>query len=171
MSCSPTGVVGLRVAQDAPEATVSGWIDGHDTHSVAAGFHGYLFGHEFRAFVVSNHVGERDGRIFVGGMAVPGESYGRDTRGVHHGTNAVLARGLENRASAFDIRAIHFRGIAQPEPVVGGHVKHHFAARHRLFERGGIAKIAGGGFGLQALDILQVAGGAYEQAEVGSLLG
>jgi hypothetical protein len=49
-------------------------------------------------------------------------------------------------------------------------VEHDLGAGHGLFQRRGVAEIAGRGFGFQAFDILQVAGWANKQAEIGSLL-
>ena len=56
----------------------SGGIHGYHAHAAAAGFERNLFGHEFRALVVADHIGQGNGRIFVGGTAVSGESDGGD---------------------------------------------------------------------------------------------
>jgi hypothetical protein len=46
-----------------------------------------------------------------------------------------------------------------------------FAAGHGFFQGGGIAEIAGDGFGFEAFQIFEITGGANEQAEAGALLG
>ena len=131
MSCSPTGVVGLT---DYP-------------HPAPAGLQRHLLGHELRALVMADHVCESHWRIFVGRMAVAGESDGGDAGCVYDAADSGFARGFENCAGAFDVRAVHFGGIADPEPVVGGDVKDGLAACHGFFQGCGVAEIAGGGFG------------------------
>ncbi len=104
-------------------------------------------------------------------MAVGGESHGSNARGVDDAAHAVLARGFQNCARAVDVGAIHFLRIAQPEPVVGGDVKYGVAPGHGFLQRRRVAKIAGCGFGFQAFEILEIASGADEQAQLRTLLG
>jgi hypothetical protein len=49
-------------------------------------------------------------------------------------------------------------------------MKYDFAARHGFFQRRGVSKIAHSSFGVQALQVLEVAGGTNQKAETGTLL-
>src|SRR5579863_405949 len=118
---------------------------------------------------MADHVGQRDGRIFVGGIPVTSESHRSDARGVNHAPDAVLARRFENSARALDVGTVHFVRIAHPEAVIGGDVKYGVAAGDGFVERGRSAEVAGGGFGVESFEIFQIAGRAYKQAELCAL--
>jgi hypothetical protein len=50
-------------------------------------------------------------------------------------------------------------------------VEDYVAACHCFFNRRGIAQVAGCGIGVQAFEVLQIAGCANQQAQIGSLFG
>src|SRR5208283_3847554 len=110
-------------------------IHGNNSHPAAACFQRHFFGHELRALVVPNHIRERNRGVFIRGMLVPGESHGGYARRVHHRTNSILAGRIKNGPRTLHIRAIHLIWIAQPQPVIGSHMKNRVAAGHRLLDR------------------------------------
>ena len=62
--------------------------------------------------------------------------------GVHHPLHTRRPRGFEHVARAFDIGTVQFGGIPRPEPVIGGDMVDHPAARHGAGERNRVAQIA-----------------------------
>ena len=113
---------------------------------------------------MTDHIGDGDGRIFVSRTAVTGEADRGYARGIHHAAHVIFARGVQKRTRAFHIGAVHLRGILYPQAIVGGDVKYDVAARNCFFQRRGVAQITGRSLSLEAFEILQVAGGANEQA-------
>ncbi len=120
---------------------------------------------------MADHIGQRNRRSLIRQMPVRSESHGRHARGVNHAPHPALPRRFQNRPRAFNIRAIHLLRIANPEPVVGGDVKHHLATRHRFLQRSRVAQVPGHPLRLQILNIPEIAAGADQQPQIGSLLG
>ena len=77
---------------------------------------------------MADHVGERDGRVFVDDDAVGAEVHGGDGRGVDDALDAGLAGQAQQFAGAVDVGAVHGGGIGNPEAVVGGDVDDGVAA-------------------------------------------
>src|SRR5437773_8570164 len=82
------------------DITLADWscgVDDHDIQATFGSFDGYSLGHELRALVWTNHVGQRYWSILVSApaSAVAGccRTDGRNARSVNHPAHAILARG------------------------------------------------------------------------------
>jgi hypothetical protein len=105
-----------------------GGVEDDDLLAGLRGSNGFLLGEELGALVVADHVGERDGRVFIDDDAVGAEVHGGDAGGVDEARDANLAGQAEQLAGAVDVGAVHGGGIGNPEAVIGGHVHYGIAA-------------------------------------------
>src|SRR5580698_1384500 len=103
-------------------------IDGDDIHAVAASLHRNLLTHELRPLIVTDHIRQRNRRILVSILTVAGEPDGRNARRVNNTPDAILPCSFKKRSRSFDVRAIHFVWILDPEAVIGCNVKYRIAA-------------------------------------------
>src|ERR1041385_3245917 len=78
----------------------------------------FFFGKELTSFVVSDHVGDLNWSVFVGGLAVFIGTPAAHRGGVYEFPNAFLKGRLDNFVRAFEIALIHLGGILAPQPVV-----------------------------------------------------
>src|SRR6266576_281207 len=83
----------------------------------------------------------------------------------------ILASCLQDCSGAFDIRLVHLGRVTNPQPVIGGDMKHYIAASHCAIDRFRIAQVANDPIRIQLLNVLWVAASANQQSEGGSLLG
>ena len=107
-----------------------------------------LLGPKLRLLIGAGHVREAHGSGLVAQTALH-ESDATDGAGVNHPLDASLARGFQHIARAIHVRPEHLRGIADPQPVVGGNVKHQATARHRALHGRGVTQIPLNEFRLQ----------------------
>ena len=103
---------------------------------------GFLLGEELGALVVADHVGERDGRVFVDDDAVGAEVHGGDAGGVDEALDAGFAGHAQQLARAVDVGAVHGGGIGNPEAVVGGDVDDGVAAGEARRAKDRVGEIA-----------------------------
>jgi hypothetical protein len=90
---------------------------------------------------------------------------------MHHSPHSVPAGSLQNGSCALNVGPVHLLGIAHPEPVIGGYVKHGVASRDRLFDRGRITEVSDHPLGVQALNVLGITASPNQQPQIGALLG
>src|SRR6201999_4024591 len=120
---------------------------------------------------MTDHVFDGDRRIFRGDVAVIGKTHRRHRTGINHATHAALLRRPNNGACAFHVGAVHLLRITDPEAVIGGYVKNKITSGHCLLERFRITQIAFRRFRRQAGDVVEFAGLAHQQAQLGALRG
>ena len=95
----------------------------------------FLLGHELGALVVTDHVGERDGRVLIDDDPVGAEVHGGDDGCVDDALDASFAGEAQKLARAIDVGAIHCRGIGNPEAIIGGDVNDGIATGNCIFYR------------------------------------
>jgi hypothetical protein len=133
--------------------------------------HHRLLGHELRALVVADHVGEHDRRLFVTQLAIRRESHGRDGAGVHHAADTLLSGGPDDIAGALDVGAIHLLRVAHPKAVIGGNVEDEIAALHAASKGFRVSEISGHELRFKLFYVRRPAGLSRQQAKLGALRG
>jgi len=148
-----------------------GRVENDDFLAVLRGSNSLLLGEELGALVVSDHVGERYGRVFIDDDAIGAEVHGGDAGGVDDARDFGLTGEAEQVAGTVDIGEVHGVGIANPEAVIGGHVHYGIAAGECGGEGLGVGEIADDGVPGDAFEILEVASFADQHSKIGAFSG
>ena len=90
-------------------------------------------------------------------------------RRINDTPHALLPCRLKQCPRALDIRSVHLLRIAHPQPVIGRHMKHDFAASDCLLNRSRIAQIPDHALRIQIRNIPQIARSPHQQPQLSSL--
>src|ERR1035437_7375694 len=139
-----------RGGLDVVIAHRGGRIHNHHGQPAVGKPQGYLLGEKLGAFVISGHVLERHGRLFIADAA------GRHTdaayrAGIDDALDTCVLCSLQYIPGAIHVGAVQFAGIPGPQAVMSSHVEEQSAAGHRTFERRGVAQVSGDAFDIERI--------------------
>jgi len=146
-------------------------VEDDDLLAGLRGFDSFDFGEKLGALVVPDHVFEGDGRVLIDDQAIGAEVHGGDAGGIDEAGDAGFAGKAEELAGAIDVGAVHDGGIADPEAVIGGNVEDGITCGEGRFQAFGLEQIADNSLAANAFEVVEVAGFADEEAEVGAVSG
>ena len=110
------------------------WIDDDHGHAVPRRIPSDFFRKVLRSLVMTDHVAEVRHRIFISRRAVCRNADGGDAARVNDALDTSHARGSQDIAGTFDVRAVKGLWISGSKSVIRGDVKQCGATRERALQ-------------------------------------
>src|SRR5882757_2916865 len=129
------------------------WVDDDGRRPGGRGLEYQALGKKFRAFVMTDHRRERDGRALIAGRTIRRYAHGRNAAGVDDLFDPRVGGSGQQIAGSLDVREIELRGIRSAQPIVRRNMEKNGAVAQCAVQRRRDRQITHGDFERQVLQV------------------